>query len=59
MYNVIFQGQKVNKKRFSTYEKARQFARKQIRKTNDWKSVSYFYPSNPPLTEFGAQIVKA
>lgn len=46
--------------RFSSYERARQFARKLIRQNNPgWRSpFALFYESNPPIGAYGFQIRK-
>lgn len=62
MYAVFFKNRRVNKMKFSTYEGARSWARKQVRRGKlgkltgvgiDWMDTVY---SNPTLSRYGITI---
>lgn len=59
MYQVLLFGQKATRKTFNTYEQARQFARKCVRKAFTPQTLIFGrWVSNPPIGEFGYNIRK-
>lgn len=61
MFVVLKNGRKVRDAKFANYEKARQFVRKQIRKSDSWltavigRGLTPDY-SNPTINHFGYEI---
>jgi len=61
MFKVLRNGRVATKARFNSYETARQFVRKQIRKLHTNKVEDAFwrlFSTNPPIGEYGYSIKK-
>lgn len=60
MFVLFKRGKPAGNQKFSTYEQARQFARKLIRKNfPNWQSpFALFYESNPPIGAYGYTVRK-
>ncbi len=60
MYIVFKNSRPAGNKKFSTYERARQYARKLARKQPDWVLFQSFEHKgyNPALNEFGYSVRK-
>ena len=60
MYIVFKNSRPAGNKKFSTYERARQYARKLARKTTNWDIVRNIESAgyNPALSDFGYSVRK-
>lgn len=59
MFKVLKNGRVATKTRFTTYEQARQYVRKLIRKNTDRSDFWRVFSTNPPIGDYGYSITQA